>query len=49
MAKVSFESSIMYRDSERYKTFSRRSLILFGGKATLISILVGRMYYVQVV
>ncbi len=39
----------MYRDSERYKKFSRRSLILFGGKATLISILVGRMYYLQVV
>ena len=49
LAEVSLEPGIMYRDSERLKTFSRRSLILFGGKAALVSILVGRMYYLQVV
>jgi penicillin-binding protein 2 len=39
----------MHRDGDRYKTFSRRSIVLFGGKILLLSGLVGRMYYLQVV
>ena len=39
----------MHRDSERHKLFSRRALMLAGGKAALLSVLVGRMYYLQVV
>ena len=39
----------MHRDSDRYKTFSRRSIILFGGKIFLLSGLASRMYYLQVV
>ena len=39
----------MHRDSERHKLFSRRALMLGGGKAALLSVLVGRMYYLQVV
>jgi penicillin-binding protein 2 len=39
----------MHRDGDRYKTFSRRSIILFGGKIFLLSGLAGRMYYLQVV
>ncbi|MCR4379410.1 MAG: penicillin-binding protein 2 [Rhodospirillales bacterium] len=39
----------MHRDSERHKLFSRRALMLGGGKAALLSILVGRMYYLQVI
>ncbi|MBT7137823.1 MAG: penicillin-binding protein 2, partial [Rhodospirillaceae bacterium] len=39
----------MHRDSERHKQFSRRTAILAGGKAVLLSALVGRMYYLQVV
>ncbi len=39
----------MHRDSERHKLFSRRSAMLAGGKALLLSALVGRMYYLQVV
>jgi len=39
----------MYRDNERYKTFSRRTIILFGGKVVLFSGLIGRMYYLQVI
>jgi len=39
----------MHRDATRYKTFSRRSILLFGGKLMLFSGLVGRMYYLQVV
>ncbi|MDP7599781.1 MAG: penicillin-binding transpeptidase domain-containing protein, partial [Rhodospirillales bacterium] len=39
----------MYRDGDRYKTFSRRSIILFGGKIFLLSGLASRMYYLQVV
>ena len=39
----------MRQDSERHKLFSRRAAILFGGKAVLLSGLVGRMYYLQVV
>ncbi|MBL6863670.1 MAG: penicillin-binding protein 2 [Rhodospirillales bacterium] len=39
----------MSRDNERHKTLSRRSLFLFGGQIALLSGLVGRMYYLQVV
>jgi len=39
----------MHRDSERHKLFSRRAVMLSGGKAVLLSTLVGRMYYLQVV
>ncbi len=39
----------MHRDSERHKQFSRRTAMLAGGKAVLLSALVGRMYYLQVV
>jgi len=39
----------MHRDNDRYRTFSRRAVILFGGKFVFMSGLVGRMYYLQVV
>jgi len=39
----------MHRDSERHKLFSRRAAMLIGGKTVLLSALVGRMYYLQVV
>ncbi|MDD9877493.1 MAG: penicillin-binding protein 2 [Magnetovibrio sp.] len=39
----------MNRDVERHKLFNRRCVMLGGGKALLISALVGRMYYLQVV
>lgn len=39
----------MHRDTERHKLFSRRALMLGGGKAALLSVLVGRMYYLQVI
>ncbi len=39
----------MHRDSERHKLFTRRTAMLAGGKAALLSALVGRMYYLQVV
>jgi len=39
----------MIRDNERHKHFNRRTLLLAGGKAVLLSALVGRMYYLQVV
>jgi len=39
----------MHRDSERHKLFSRRAVMLSGGKAVLLSTLVGRMYYLQVI
>ena len=38
----------MFRDNERHKTFSRRSLFLIGGQLALFSGLVSRMYYLQV-
>ncbi len=38
----------MHRDSDRHKLFSRRAAILAGGKALLLSTLIGRMYYLQV-
>lgn len=36
-------------DSTRYKTFTRRTAILAGGKVAILSLLVGRMYQLQVV
>jgi len=39
----------MHRDPDRHKLFSRRLAILGGGKLALLSALVGRMYYLQVV
>jgi len=37
------------QDSQRHKTFTRRTAILAGGKLALMSILGGRLYYLQVV
>lgn len=39
----------MHRDSDRRKLFSRRTAILAGGKVALLSALVGRLYYLQVI
>lgn len=38
----------MYREGDRYRVFSRRAAILAGGKMALVSALVGRLYYLQV-
>jgi penicillin-binding protein 2 len=37
------------RDTSRFKTFSRRSVLLGGSQVALLSALVGRLYYLQVV
>jgi penicillin-binding protein 2 len=39
----------MRQDSERQKLFSRRAALLSGAKAVLLSGLIGRMYYLQVI
>lgn len=39
----------MRHSQERYKVFSRRTAVLAGGKFVLLSALVGRLYYLQVV
>lgn len=39
----------MYKDSGRFKSFSRRVAFLGGGKVLLLSLLAGRMYQLQVV
>jgi len=39
----------MHRDSERHKLFSRRAMLLGAGQGVLLSTLVGRMYYLQVI
>ena len=39
----------MYRDADRQKVFTRRALMLAGGKLLLLSGLAGRMYELQVV
>ncbi len=39
----------MHRDGDRYKSFSRRAVVLIGGKVALLGGLIGRMYYLQVV
>lgn len=38
----------MHRDSDRQKLFNRRAFMLGGGKAALLSLLAGRLYYLQV-
>ncbi|OAN49789.1 penicillin-binding protein 2 [Paramagnetospirillum marisnigri] len=38
----------MYHDNDRSKMFSRRALVLGGGKALLMGALAARMYYLQV-
>ncbi|CAA7619503.1 Cell division protein FtsI/penicillin-binding protein 2 [Candidatus Terasakiella magnetica] len=38
----------MYHDNDRSKMFSRRALMLGGGKAVLVGALAARMYYLQV-
>jgi penicillin-binding protein 2 len=35
-------------DQTRYRTFTRRALLLGGGQAALLSTLAGRMYYLQI-
>ena len=39
----------MHRDNERYRAFSRRAFCLLGGNVVLLSGLVSRMYYLQVI
>jgi len=39
----------MGRDLDRQKQFTRRALLLAGGKAVLLTVLAGRLYYLQVV
>ena len=39
----------MYAEGDRAKLFTRRTAILAGGKLVLMSALVGRMYYLQVI
>ena len=36
------------RDKDKSRLFTRRSLILAGGQAALMSVLAGRLYYLQV-
>jgi penicillin-binding protein 2 len=38
----------MHREQDRHKQFSRRMVVLASGKLALITALVGRMYYLQV-
>lgn len=38
----------MRQDQQRYRIFTRRTALLAGGKALLLSTLAGRMYYLQV-
>lgn len=39
----------MHKDSDRSRIFARRVVLLGGGKALLVTLLAGRMYYLQVV
>ncbi len=39
----------MEYEGERYRGFTRRAAILAGGQFTLLSMLVGRMYYLQII
>ena len=39
----------MYKDTNRFKSFSRRVAVLGGGKIILLSVLAGRMYQLQVI
>ncbi|SVA68629.1 uncharacterized protein METZ01_LOCUS121483, partial [marine metagenome] len=38
----------MERNGNRHKVFTRRAILLAGGKLSLAAILMGRMYYLQV-
>ncbi|MFQ6018416.1 MAG: penicillin-binding protein 2 [Kiloniellaceae bacterium] len=38
----------IHEDNARFKTFSRRALLVAGGQAVLFSVLAGRMYYLQI-
>ena len=38
-----------HEENERFRAFTRRGLLLAGGQAALLSLLAGRMYYLQVV
>jgi len=40
--------ALIHEDSERSKTFNRRTLLLGGGQAVLFSTLAARMYYLQI-
>ena len=40
---------MLNRGEDQYRVFSRRAAILVGGKAVLLSALIGRMYYLQVI
>lgn len=40
---------IINRDNDRIRLFNRRAVVLGGGQALLVSALVGRMYYLQVI
>ena len=44
-----FNGGSINRDTDRYRTLSRRVLVLGGLKLGILSTLVGRMYYLQVV
>ncbi len=46
---IALYGTSMLRDSDRHKLFSRRATMLAGGKMLLLSALVGRMYYLQVI
>ncbi|MBT4740414.1 MAG: penicillin-binding protein 2 [Rhodospirillaceae bacterium] len=39
----------MNRDNDRIRLFNRRAVVLGGGQSLLVSALVGRMYYLQVI
>ncbi|NKB43349.1 MAG: penicillin-binding protein 2 [Alphaproteobacteria bacterium] len=39
----------MNRDNDRIRLFNRRAIVLGGGQSLLVSALVGRMYYLQVI
>ena len=41
--------AFVHEEQTRFKTFSRRALLLGGGQSLLLATLVGRMYYLQVV
>ena len=40
---------IRHEDNERYRSFTRRALLIGGGQAALFAVLAGRMYYLQVI
>ncbi len=46
---MSFNGGTVNRDTDRYRTLSRRVLVLGGIKLGLLSTLVGRLYYLQVI